>query len=140
MPCFAHPEGKVAIGAIVGGVSSSSPPSGSCSSRLNGRRLSELQTQLATSQTELSQRRQALARPSAAVTIKPSDLYRLTKALPNDTSMSGILLDVNRLAGGNDLDFRSITPSSPVLGTGYVQQPLAVIVQGRFSDVSQLPR
>lgn len=97
---------------------------------------SELQTQLASSQAELSQRRLALARPSAAVTIKPSDLYRLTKALPNDTGMSGILLDVNRLAGGNDLDFRSITPSPPTIGTGYVQQPLAVIVQGRFGDVS----
>ena len=50
--------------------------------------------------------------------------------------MSGILLDVNRLAAGNDLDFRSITPSSPVVGAGYVQQPLDVIVQGRFGDVS----
>ena len=31
----------------------------------------------------------ALAQPSASVTVKPSDLYRLTKALPDDTGMSG---------------------------------------------------
>ena len=97
----------------------------------------ELDAQISTSRTELSQRRLALAQPSANVTVKPSDLYRLTKALPNDTGMADILLDVNRLAGRNELEFRSIAPSSQVLGTGYVQQPLAVVVQGRFGDISR---
>lgn len=97
----------------------------------------ELDAQISTSRAELSQRRLALAQPSANVKVKPSDLYRLTKALPNDTGMSGILLDVNRLAGRNELEFRSIAPSSPVLGTGYMQQPLAVVVQGRFGNISR---
>jgi len=97
----------------------------------------ELESQLGTSQAELAQKRLALAKPSAAVTIKPSDLYRLTKALPNDTGMSGILLDVNRLAGSNELAFRSIAPSSPVGGSGYLQQPLVVVVQGRFGNISR---
>ena len=97
----------------------------------------ELETQINASRAELSQRRLALAQPSASIKVKPSDLYRLTKALPNDTGMSGILLDVNRLAGSNELDFRSIAPSSPVAGTGYLQQPLAVVVQGRFGDISR---
>jgi len=97
----------------------------------------ELGAQLDTSRVELSQRRLALARPSASVTVKPGDLYRLTKALPNDTDMPGILLDVNRIAGNNDLEFRSIAPSPQVLGTGYLQQPLAVVVQGRFGNISR---
>ena len=97
----------------------------------------ELDAQISTSRAELSQRRLALAQPSANVKVKPSDLYRLTKALPNDTGMSGILLDVNRLAGRNELEFRSIAPSLPVLGTGYMQQPLAVVVQGRFGNISR---
>ena len=59
----------------------------------------DLGAQLSTSRAELTQRRVALATPSASVTVKPSDLYRLTKALPNETDMSGILLDVNRIAG-----------------------------------------
>ncbi|MCY7302971.1 MAG: type 4a pilus biogenesis protein PilO [Thermoleophilia bacterium] len=97
----------------------------------------ELETQVSASRAELSQRRLALARPSASVNVKPSDLYLLTKALPNDPGMSEILLDVNRLAARNALDFRSIAPSAPVLGTGYLQQPLDVAVQGRFGDISR---
>ena len=68
---------------------------------------------------------------------KPSDLYRLMKALPDDTNMSGILLDVNRIAAQNKLTFISITPAPQVLGTGYLQQPLDVMVQGRFSNISR---
>lgn len=97
----------------------------------------ELGLQLESSRAELSQRRAALATPSANVTVKPGDIYRLTKALPNETNMAGILLDVNRLAGRNALAFRSITPSPQVAGTGFTQQPLVVVVQGRFGDVSR---
>ena len=97
----------------------------------------ELDTQVSASRAELSQRRLALAQPSASVTVKPSDLYRLTKALPGSTDMAGILLDVNRLAGQNELEFNSIAPGAEVLGTGYVQQPLSVVVKGRFGDVSR---
>ena len=97
----------------------------------------DLGAQVTASRAELTQRRIQLARPSASVTVKPSDLYRLTKALPNEMDMSGILLDVNRIAGRNGLQFSSITPSTQVPGTGYVQQPLAVVVQGRFANVSR---
>ena len=97
----------------------------------------DLGAQVTASRAELTQRRIQLARPSASVTVTPSDLYRLTNALPNEMDMSGILLDVNRIAGRNALQFSSITPSPQVLGTGYVQQPLAVVVQGRFGNVSR---
>jgi|tagenome__1003787_1003787.scaffolds.fasta_scaffold20592173_2 hypothetical protein len=96
----------------------------------------QLAADVATSQADLQSRKLALATPSAEVTIKSSDLYRLTKALPDETDMSGILLDVNRLAARNELQFQSITPAPAVLGVGYLQQPLAVSVQGRFGKVS----
>jgi len=97
----------------------------------------ELGAQVDASRTELSQRRLALARPSATVTVKASDLYRLTKALPNETDMSGVLLEVSRLAERNALELSSVSPSAGVVGTGYLQRPLAVVVQGRFGDVSR---
>lgn len=97
----------------------------------------ELDAQVSAARGELSQRRLALAQPSASVSVKPSDLYRLTKALPDDAGMSEILLDVNRLAARNTLDFRAITPAAAVMGTGYLQQPLEVVVQGRFGDISR---
>ena len=74
----------------------------------------DLGAQVADSRAELTQRRIELARPSASVTVKPSDIYRLTKALPNEIDMSGILLDVNRIAGRHELEFSSIAPSPKV--------------------------
>ena len=97
----------------------------------------DLNAQVASARSELAAKKLALANPSATVTVKPSDLYRLTKALPDETDMSGILLDVNRLAARNKLVFQSITPSPSVLGTGYLAQPLAVVVQGRFGNISR---
>jgi Tfp pilus assembly protein PilO len=98
---------------------------------------SELATQIAASQDELEQRRGDLAKPAAAVTVKPSDLYRLTKALPNDTDMPSILIDVDRTARQNHLSFTSLTPSPQVLGTAYIAQPVIVVVQGRFGALSR---
>lgn len=97
----------------------------------------QLDRQISEARGELSQRRLALARPSANVKVRPGDIYRLSKALPNSTDMAGILLDVDRLAGQNRLEFRSITPSGAQMGSGFVTQPLGVVVQGRFGDVSR---
>src|SRR5262249_49172740 len=88
-------------------------------------KVSQLDAQIATSQGELAKRQLAQANPSASVTVKPSDLYRLTKALPNETDMSGILLDVDRIAKKRALRFTSITPAPQMLGSGFTQLPLA---------------
>ena len=96
----------------------------------------EVSADLVSTQAQLVARKTALATPSANVTVRPSDLYRLAKALPDETNMSGVLLDVNRIAAQNQLTFVSITPAPQVLGTGYLQQPLDVVVQGRFSKIS----
>jgi hypothetical protein len=97
----------------------------------------ELDTSISEARSELSQRRIALGSPSVNVKVKPGDLYRLTKALPSSTDIAGIVLDVNRLAGRNKLELRSIAPSGQQAGTGYTAQPLGVVVQGRFGDISR---
>lgn len=96
----------------------------------------ELDQQLAAARTELSQRRLARTRPAVDVKVRPSDLYRLTKALPSSIDMAGVILDVDALAARNALSFTSITPGAAVAGTGFVAQPVSVVVQGRFADVS----
>ena len=97
----------------------------------------ELETQLAAADAELVVRRAAVANPSVSVSVRPADLFLLAKALPDETDMPGIVLDLNRLARNNDLTFTSLTPGGQVLGTGYLKQPLTVSVRGRFSDVSR---
>ena len=96
----------------------------------------EVGAQAESMRAQVVARKAALANPSAEVNVRPSDLYRLTKALPDETNMSSILLDVNRISAKNKLTFISITPSPQVLGTGYLQQPLDVVVQGRFGKIS----
>ena len=68
----------------------------------------QVASDLASTQAQLVERKAALATPSANVSFKPGDLYRLMKALPDDTNMSGVLLDVNRIAARNKLTFIGI--------------------------------
>ena len=96
----------------------------------------DLDRQTAVAQTELQARKLALATPSAKITVKAGDTFRLTKAVPDATNMAGVILDLNRLAARHKLSFTSITPSSQQSSTGYVAQPVAVEVQGRFTSVS----
>jgi len=97
----------------------------------------DLDAQVATARAALLVRRAAVANPSVAVTVRPAALFRLTKALPPEPGMPGILLDLDRLAGSNDLAFRSVTPGTEEPGTGFTKQPMTVIVQGRFADFSR---
>jgi Tfp pilus assembly protein PilO len=97
---------------------------------------SELDQQVTAARAELAQRRISLATPSARITVKASDTYRLAKALPDATNMAGIILDLNTVAARHKLSFTSITPSAPTAMTGYVSQPVNVEVSGRFANVS----
>ncbi|MGL6278037.1 MAG: type 4a pilus biogenesis protein PilO, partial [Gaiella sp.] len=99
-----------------------------------------LEQDVAAKQVELATKQAALAAPSAAVKVRASDLYRLTKALPDTSDMPAILLDVNRMAAKNKLAFSSVTPGPGVLGTGSVSLPIVVTVQGRFTSVSRFLR
>lgn len=96
----------------------------------------DLDRQVVAAQGELAQRKVALATPAADLTVKAGDTYRLAKALPDATDMAGMILDLNRLASRHKLAFTSIAPQPPLASTGYVAQPVAVEVEGRFSSVS----
>lgn len=96
----------------------------------------DLDRQVAAAQSELAQRKVDLAVPSARLTVKAGDTYRLAKALPDATNMAGMILDLNRLAARHDLAFTSIAPGAPLAATGFIAQPVGVEVQGRFTSVS----
>jgi hypothetical protein len=99
-------------------------------------KVAELKQSVDAARSDLATRQSALARPSAAVTVRASDTYRLTKALPDATGMAGVILDVNRVAKAHSLTFTSIAPAPVVAGSGYSSQPLTLVLQGRFSSVS----
>jgi hypothetical protein len=98
---------------------------------------SKLETDVAAAQAELQQRKADLANPSAAVTVRASDVFRLAKALPEDSNVAAVMLDVDRLAARHKLTLEGFQPTAVIPVTGYYAQPLTVTVQGRFGDVSR---
>jgi Tfp pilus assembly protein PilO len=96
----------------------------------------KLDADIASTQQQIDERKAALETPKASLHVKASDVYRLTRAMPNSTDMSGIILTLNRLATAHHLQFESIQPNPQVSQTGFNVQPAAVQLQGRFSDVS----
>jgi Tfp pilus assembly protein PilO len=96
----------------------------------------QLATDLTSAEAELARKRAALAQPQVDVKIRLSDVYRLTKALPDSPQISGVLLDVARYAGRNELDLKSVTPAAPTAGQGYLTYPTAIVVQGRYASVA----
>lgn len=87
--------------------------------------------------TQLEQRKAELARPSAAVTVRASDVFRLAKALPQDANVAGVIVDVDRLAAGHGLTLEGFQPAAVIPVTGYYAQPITVTTEGRFGDVSK---
>jgi hypothetical protein len=98
---------------------------------------SDLKNEVAAAQQQLEERKAALARPSAAVTVRASDVYRLAKALPESSNVAGVILDLSQLAKRHGLTLEGFQPTAAIPLTGYYAQPLTVTVQGRFGDVSK---
>jgi Tfp pilus assembly protein PilO len=95
-----------------------------------------LDRRIAQVESDIADRRAQLQRPRASVRVRASDLYRLTKALPDEVDVSGIMLELGRLAGNRGITVTSIAPSAQVAANAYSVQPLAVTLEGRFSNVS----
>jgi Pilus assembly protein, PilO len=98
---------------------------------------SKLEAEVAAAQAELTQKKAELASPSAAVTVRTSDVFRLAKALPENANVAAVMLDVDRLAARHKLTLDGFQPTAQIPVTGYYAQPLTVTVQGRFDAVSR---
>lgn len=64
--------------------------------------------------------------------IKVADLFHLTKAMPNDEDISGVLLEVNKIAREAGITFSSIRPGVPVAQGAYRVLPIDVFFDGNF--------
>ena len=96
----------------------------------------DLATQIAATETEMQTRRLALRAKPDVEQIKAADLFRVTKAMPNRTDMPGVLLELNRIARDTGIRFESITPGDGVDSGGYLRQPVDLIFQGNFYELS----
>jgi hypothetical protein len=100
-------------------------------------RATELEGDISTTKVELAQARIDEARSTETPGTAPmGDVKRLTKAMPNQTDMPGLLLELARVAHEAGISFDSITPSEPVAGNGYQKVPVSLVFQGNFFELS----
>ena len=96
---------------------------------------SDLESQIADAQVRLTQARvDANRKPEPPV--ETSDLFRLAKAMPDQTDMSGILLELNRVASDTGIEFESISPGAVGAVGAYQVVPVTVLFEGNFYSLS----
>ncbi len=84
----------------------------------------------------IAQAREAARPTSSQQKIRVADLFRLTKAMPDDLDMPGILLQLNRVATDTGVTFKSITPHAAVTLSGYQIAPIDLVFDGNYYDLS----
>jgi hypothetical protein len=91
-----------------------------------------LSKQIDTTNSQILQAR-ALSRQSRRVQpVRVASLFRLTKAMPDNADMSGILLQLNMVAQQAGITFDSIIPGASVLLSGYQAVPITISFTGNY--------
>ena len=97
----------------------------------------DLDTQIADTNSAIDAARALTLEAKKGAQIRVADLYRLTKAIPDQVDMSGILLELNQVAEDSGITFEQITPSATATPiSGYLAIPITVEFQGNFYDLS----
>jgi Tfp pilus assembly protein PilO len=96
----------------------------------------DLAAQIEATETEIQTRRLAVRSAPKAEPIRAAELFRVTKAMPSKADMPGVLLELNRIARDTGIRFDSITPGDSADAGGYLRQPIEVVFEGSFYELS----
>jgi Tfp pilus assembly protein PilO len=98
--------------------------------------VTELKAEVANAEQRLEDHRLATMRAGSVEKIAVADLFRLSKAMPDRADMSGVLLELNRIAADTGITFESISPQTAVPITGYQAVPILLTFKGNFYNLS----
>ena len=99
---------------------------------------SSAKDELAAAQSELLQAQIAAHRPSAVGGTTASDVLRLAEAMPASGDLSGLVIELSRLAQESHVELRSISSATATDGPGGTTMvPVTVTVGGRFRQVTR---
>lgn len=96
----------------------------------------DLKKQIAQTESQIAQYRALNAQARNTPPIRVADLFRLEKAMPNQTDMAGIVLELSRIARDSGITFESITPQGPVAAAGYQVLPVTLAFDGNYFELS----
>jgi type IV pilus assembly protein PilO len=93
--------------------------------------------EIASLETQLELARATLQNPQGdETTIKVADLFRVTKAMPDEDDMPGIILELNAVAAASGIEFISISPQAAAVRSGYTALPINLAFEGNYYDLT----
>jgi Tfp pilus assembly protein PilO len=79
----------------------------------------------------------AAQRGSGGEAIKAADVFRLTKAMPDTTDISSVILELNAVATASGVEFISIAPQAPAAKEGgFSATPIELTFEGNYYDLT----
>ena len=95
-----------------------------------------LDEQIAELQTKVTAARLAARPQRADSSIKVADVFEVSKAMPDNPDMPGIILDLNSVAEATGIKFLSIQPAAPSPKTGYSAIEITLTFEGNYFDLT----
>lgn len=68
--------------------------------------------------------------------IEVADVFRVTKAMPDDDDMPGIILELNAIASASGIEFISIAPQGAGVRSTYSALPINLTFEGNYYDLT----
>ena len=99
-------------------------------------RASELDEKLASVQQQITAARAAQMQAADVTPIRSADLFRLTKAMPSDNDIPGVLLELSRIASETGIVFEQIVPQATLSAGEMRAQPIDLTFEGNFYSLS----
>jgi Tfp pilus assembly protein PilO len=100
---------------------------------------SALSKEIESVRAEIRENRMLARRKSTLVAVRLADIFRLSKAIPAEVDMPGILLELNRIAGETGITFESITPQTQSgTSTSYRTVSIQVVFTGNYYELADL--
>jgi hypothetical protein len=97
---------------------------------------SDLAKEADATRAEIARLRELAQQSQQTVPIRVADLFRLTKAMPSDVDMPGMILQLNRIARDTGIRFDSITPQAATEADGAQAIPINLVFQGNYFELS----
>jgi hypothetical protein len=99
-------------------------------------RASELDEKIASVEQQITAARAAQMQAADAKPIRSADLFRLTKAMPSDNDIPGVLLELSRIASETGIVFEQIVPQATLAAGEMRAQPIDLTFEGNFYSLS----
>jgi hypothetical protein len=96
----------------------------------------ELDVEIAAIEDQINAARVAKLQADDLQPIRAADLFRLAKAMPSDIDISGVLLELARIAKETGITFKSIVPGATASLTSFRIQPIELTFEGDFYRLS----